>query len=303
MSKRVKHGFTLVELIVVIVLIGILAVGGSQFIILPFEAFQDIERRQEITDSIEMTFRRMSRDIQRGLPNSLRLSCVDAADMVIACDSVDVERTSIEVMNTLDGARYRDETGGGFTDLDDVLDFTTDDAEFNVFGTFNNLTPGSISTDARIAIYNTTEDIYLSALSDANPSIVSPSTTTLSLANDTTEQKLTLSTAHQFLLESPSQRLFIIDNSVVYICDEDSEQITRHIGNGFEEFAVAQNSIGELTANGYSNALVSQNVTNCEFSYDAGSSTRTGLVSINIEITLDDETANLLHQIHVFNAP
>jgi MSHA biogenesis protein MshO len=67
-------GFTLIELVMVIVLIGALASVASVFIAGPVGGFIDTNRRAELTDIAATALQRMSREIHHALPNSVRVS-------------------------------------------------------------------------------------------------------------------------------------------------------------------------------------------------------------------------------------
>lgn len=96
------------ELIVVVVLLGVLAGGGGLLILQPIEAYDDPVRRQQLVDQGEMALRQIARDVRRALPNSVRVTPVGAG-------------FAVEMVNTVDGARYRDEVGGEFTTANDTL--------------------------------------------------------------------------------------------------------------------------------------------------------------------------------------
>lgn len=286
------QAFSLIELIIVVVLLGVMASAGSYFILKPVEAYIDIERRQELVDSAEMAVRRISRDIHNALPNSLRISS-------------DSTRSTLEIINIADGARYRDETGTSHNTSTDRLSFNpSGDDEFNIFNTFKALSNGTtLPSNHRLVIYNTSDDVYSAGSSNDFKSIITPATTTISLSTDDTpdEQKITLSTAHQFEYESPSQRIYVVNGTIVYICDENTNTLTRYAGNTYT--AIQANADEDSELSGYNSALVTQNVSSCNFSYDAGTSTRSGLVTLQISLSKDNETINLQHEVHVVNVP
>ena len=64
------HGFTLIEAIVSIVILGIIAGVAAVFIRAPIDAYVDTARRVALTEAADSAIRRMVRDIQTGLPNS-----------------------------------------------------------------------------------------------------------------------------------------------------------------------------------------------------------------------------------------
>ena len=75
-------GFTLVEMVVVIAIVGILAAAATQLIRNPAQAFIDSENRANLTDRADTALRRMARDIRNALPNSVRTT-TNGADSFI----------------------------------------------------------------------------------------------------------------------------------------------------------------------------------------------------------------------------
>ncbi len=103
-----QSGFSLLELILVIVLLGVLASGAGLLITRPIEAYNDQLRRQQLVDQGEMALRQIARDLRRALPNSVRVTPTGGG-------------WALEMVNSVDGARYRDEVGGDYTDQGDWL--------------------------------------------------------------------------------------------------------------------------------------------------------------------------------------
>src|SRR5487761_2390867 len=94
-------GFTLVEMIVVIVITGIIGGMVAIFIRAPVQGYVDSARRAEMTDIADTALRRLGRDLRTAVPNSVRVP-------------VPAGSTYVEFMPTKDGGRYRvSATGGG----------------------------------------------------------------------------------------------------------------------------------------------------------------------------------------------
>ena len=71
---RRNAGFTLGELIIVIVILGIIGSSFAAFIVPALLANRDLERRAALVDSADIALRRMTRDIRIALPNSVRIT-------------------------------------------------------------------------------------------------------------------------------------------------------------------------------------------------------------------------------------
>lgn len=71
--RHTQSGFTLVELIMVIVIMGVVGATVAVFMKSPIDAYFDTARRAGIADVADTTVRRMARDIRKALPNSIRL--------------------------------------------------------------------------------------------------------------------------------------------------------------------------------------------------------------------------------------
>ncbi len=282
-----NRGFTLIELIVVIVLLGIMAAGAGLLISRPIEAYNDQLRRQQLVDSAEMALRQIAIDIRRALPNSIRLAPI-------------ANPWALEMVNTVDGARYRDEAGGGFAAANDILDFTSTDTDFNVLGQFSTLSTGALPANNRIVIYNTNSaTIYADASASNNPGIIS--NTGLSLSNNGIEHHLAMNTAFQFAFQSPTQRLFVVDGPISYICANGS--LTRFDGYSYQ--AAQLTTVAGLSAlPGVNTGVVATQVTGCTIIYDQGTPSRGGLITLSLTLTDGaGESVTLLHQVHVDNTP
>jgi len=119
MSRRRHQGFTIIELITVIVLLGSLAAIGGIFIAQPFQAVDDMQRRAELVDEAQLIIERMAREIRTALPNSVRVGTSGT-------------RTALELVSTRTGGRYRrlPASGGG----GDRLNRTQSNDTFDALG-------------------------------------------------------------------------------------------------------------------------------------------------------------------------
>ena len=267
-------GFTLVELVVTIVIIGILSSLGGMFISQPIEGYIDLERRTELVDQAEMALRRMQRDIRAALPNSVRT--FDGGK-------------GIEFLHVVDGGRYRRSVDGS-DGSGDVLDFTTTDTSFDVLGGLQHFLDVDADQD-QIVIYNLTNTGSLANayIGDNRVTVSSTSSSDIIRFSD-----------KQFPYASPYNRFFIVDdNAVSYkIVSNGSDYELRRYTYPIEDSVVGPPAdvSGDLVAT-HLNAATST------FDYDSATTSRSGLVTMQLTLENDGERITLLHQVHVDNAP
>ncbi len=266
---KLQRGFTLIELIIVIVVGSILAVMTTSILTLPVNAYIDNVRRATLTDAAEMALRRMQRDIRRALPNSIRITN---------------SGKTIELLHINEGGRYRAKKNSTCvpstnTSPCNPLKFTSADISFDIIGTLNDVPTG------KLVVYNL-------GVSPAN-AYADENVASIDTANSTVTS-IAISPAKKFPLESPEQRFFMVDTPVTYSCDLINKQLIRYDGY----------TIVSGTPTLGTGAIQTQYISACDFSYDAGSSVRAGLVTISLALTDDaNESITLIHQVHVDNQP
>ena len=298
MKFRLQQGFTLIELIVVIVLLGLLAIGASYLIVTPIQSYQDQLNRQQLVDSAEMALNRIEIDIHNALPNSVRI--IDNGPGAWA----------LEMVNTIDGARYRDEPGAGFGNANDILSFTTagGDQQFNLLGLFSNLPLAGLPMtypSYRAVVYNTSANqIYGDAAAGNNPGVISPAGVTLNIDASGVEHHVTLASAFRFKYRSPTQRLFLVDGAITYLCDSATGYLLRFDQYGYHNSQTAVDSVAELLALGAQQTRVATQVSRCDIDYQPGSPQRSSLITLKLALSdASNESVQLLHQVHVDNTP
>ena len=74
----VQRGFTLVELVVTIVLMGILGAGTVSFLMTSTESYVDTSVRNQLGGLGRLTITKLERVIRTAVPNSLRVTSVGA---------------------------------------------------------------------------------------------------------------------------------------------------------------------------------------------------------------------------------
>ncbi len=306
------RGFTLIEMIVVIVITGVIAGMVAVFIKGPVDSYFDMARRAELTDIADTAVRRMARDIRLALPNSVR-NPVDGSDQCI------------EFMPTKSGGRYRAEqaapttpTCPGPVPCGDTLDFTTIDASFDMLGLNSSLPASSqITAGDVVVVYNdgsTGGNAYsgLNAVQIAAAGVGAgdtANTTKLSFVG----AGATIFARKLFPSTSPANRFQVIpatEHVVAYVCSGAGTVGGNGTGILYRYariLAAAYPTPATCPAVPAGTPILAKNVSACSLKYEppgSGSGAgRFGIVSISLTASQAGETVNLYHQVHVDNTP
>jgi len=285
-SKHGQTGFTLIELVVTLVISAIVVSFVSLFISGSVKGFTDQTRRARLVDSADSALQRIGRDVRRALPNSVRTTTAGGV-------------AALEMLSTVDGARYRAQPPGTAAQ---ILDFAAADASFNVLGPFTQVTKPFTSTRHYLAIYNVGVP-GANAYELAN--VITPAGAQIGIAVDgaTGEDRVTLSPAFKFAYESPTQRVFLLDGPVTYLCDGVAGTLLRYQGYSIASSQSSVDTHGELLGAGATASLMANQIAGCTFTYTPGTAERGGLLSLSITVSAAGESISLLSQIHMDNVP
>ena len=272
-------GFTLIELVMVIIILGVLGGLTVNILLQPFLAFQDQSRRAAMVAEADLVLGRMVRELRMALPNSVRIN--------------DNNDNYLEFIPVVDGGRYR--ARQDMTDPDnpsgDALDFSNLDTRFDVLGGF--LTGRAAAGDF-LVIYNVSANDSTANGNIANAYAGDNRTEIIAVGlNPATLQ------FESFQFPYPSlgaQRFDVVPASgpVSYYCD--GNQLFRATGYGY--------AATQPTAFDPENTrLLASNVTRCAFGYEWGGTMRNGVVTLQLAFEEDGETISLLYQAQVVNSP
>jgi MSHA biogenesis protein MshO len=270
---RSSAGFTLVEMIMVIVITGIIAGMVAVFITAPVQGYVDSVRRAELTDAADVALRRMTRDVRLALPNSLR-----------------TVTNGFEFIMTKSGGRYRADgdgsTGGNF------LSFTSSaSTDFDVLGPMP-----TMAANDYIVVYNLGSAPANAYDCSAIPPgcnvarIASfPSTNTVRLASN-------VFAAQTPPLPSPDARLQVVDKN---------EQVVRYTCDGTSLTRATLCSLGTTGCTASSATLAGGGTMTaaCTIDYTSAAIGRNGLLFFQLTLTQSGESVTLFQQIHIDNTP
>ena len=285
---RSPDGFTLVEMIVVIVITGIIGGMVAMFIRAPMQGYVDSARRAAMTDIADTALRRMSRDLRLALPNSVRVTTNTCPSGAGTC-------RFLEFLPTRGGGRYRGSAPGNELNFSNPAD-----------NSFDVLVPVGVTATANdfLVIYN------LGIRSSGACSLLGAD------AYQGCNRRPVVSggaivtftpTALVFPFESPGNRFHVVTRPVTYVCAPvagGGGTLRRYWGYTIQDAqptTAAQLALGGIAAN----ALLASNVgATCNFTYDPiVVAQRYGLVTMQLTLTDSGESVTLYNATHVSNEP
>ena len=276
------RGFTLIEMIMVMVITGVLAGMVAVFIAKPVEGYVNSVRHAELTDAADTAMRRLARDVRLALPNSLRVTTVGNISY-------------IEFIMTSAGGRYRDvsdgSTGGYF------LSFTNPATlQFDVLGPMPNNPPLAAGVNGDFIVVLNLGPGYAPADAYTGGNIAQ--------INGVAGNIITLSN-NPFALQTPPlpspnssfQVVPFATQAVTYACPTAAP-------NDFNRYSAYGFNVNQPTPPAGTPALLVANAT-CGATFAQNAQRRNGIITINLTLTDpgSQESVSMFYQIHVDNAP
>lgn len=279
------RGFTLVEAILSIVLLGILAATVAIIIQKPLEGQIRAQRRTEISDIADTALRRAGRDVRLAVPNSVRVAASGG-------------NVYLELLLTRTGGRYRSQEDDGTLPGEDPLNFAAADGIFDSLGNLS-AAAGAVQANDIVIVHNL-GIAGADAWAGDNTSIVSAFAAGGGAA--ASEDRITIA-SKLFPIESPGRRFQVASGPVTIEC---VPGVVDANGNGTGVMrrwsGYALNAVQPAPPGGFSGLLAS-NVTTCNIEYTTLPLTARGLVAFTIGVSRGGEAVTLYYEAHVSNVP
>lgn len=278
--RRRSAGFTLIELIIVLVLMTIIGATVAVFVKPAIDAYSDTRNRVTQGDMADTALRRMVRDIRLAVPNSLRTPAESCFELVPA----------------VSGGRYR----MGPNAANDALWVNTTQATTG-FDVLSTLSRQPTVGDSVVINNQNGNDVYVGTNRATITAVSTPSASQGKL-------RLTISS----LQVSPGYdggRFQVVsqnENAVFYICEGAGLSADSRTGTGvLWRLKRSFNSTYPTSCPAGSGTVLARNLSSCRFVYDPnkGATQQSGFVYLELGITRNGETATLSHGAHVLNVP
>lgn len=261
---RARAGFSLLELLVVMLILSLLSVGFSRLISSQTLAYIERSRQQDVSASARLALEIIVREVREALPNSIR---VIGSSGSAQC---------LEFMPIVAGSYYLRPVAGLSISSLNLVDF-------------NYANDGSFLSIYPVA----TADLY--AASSGSLALLSSVAATVDAgANDKT-RAVTLTAPASFAQDSPRRRAYLVGNPVSF-CLNAAGQLRRHQNYGrLVSQSLSPNSGSLLSENLKLNLTV--------FTYLPASLQRNALVRIELAWAWVDTDFGLKHSLQLRNLP
>jgi MSHA biogenesis protein MshO len=292
--KKLRRGFTLVELVIVIMIAGIIAATLTVFLRPAVENYLASRARADLTDQAETAVRRIVRDVRVAAPNSIRTPGAQCVEMI----------------PTSSGGRYR----SGPDTVNDAVSCTASTCAASLDTTqattaFDVLTPLAATPavgDWVVVGNQNPADVYAGLNRAAITSFAAAS------PNPAFGRHRIVVASTQFPLGYDGGRFSIVANSqraVFYVCSGADGTLDAS-GNG-------KGTLYRLMNYGFNAAypaacpstagadVLATRLRSCSFVYDPnqGATQQNGFVWMQLEVARNNESAHLAIGAHVSNAP
>lgn len=284
--SRAQAGFTLIELVAVVVLLGMISLGVVRYFTMSVESYMDVNQRTQMAQTGRFMIERLTREIRTALPGSVRIR--NTASPTYHCvEFVPVEQITTYLALPVSSAAAQ-----------------FDVAAFPTLAAATNQYKAAVFTLSSCDIYSTDQAgnacatprrwHALQNISGFSDVIINNTGAAGSDGQDD-DGRLTLEFAApvQYSAESPVKRLYLFRTPVAFCLQAGTDRLTRHSNYGW---SLNPATSGVLLVDG-----VAYN-TNA-FSYQGASLARSDSVELSLTVQGNDEAVIFNNEVTLIHAP
>lgn len=287
-----EQGFTLIELVAVIVILGVLALATVRFIGFGTQIYYEANNRQLVLSQSRFAIERMTREIRSAIPNSIRVSA---------------DNRCIEFVPIKASGAYRDDVEAELAPIS-----PESSSNMDVMGWL-----GAYETDDKLYIYPTEYAHIYDELSQRKAVLGDPDGAgALPFTGTAPELNITFASVAEFEEHSPKRRYYTADHSISYcfITNTINYDLYRFTEDEFTEDDYINDQTVPITKAqvlNISGVLMAERLTNdfsdsnrLPFSFNSPTLQRNSVVNLYLEFQANtDENMFFNHEVHIPNVP
>lgn len=279
-----NKGFTLVELVTVIIVLGVVSVGIAGFIRTGVAIYSDSTERDQLLGDSRFAVERLTRELRMAVPNSARVKANNSGSIVC------IEFIPSEWVSFYTSLSVKPDTSTSAT----IVEYANNPIGFQ-------LNPGDFAIVYPTNTFENNNDVYHLA-NNKRKEITSCTDTGPDTSCDTADDPggtAVLTVSGAFEDHSPASRLYIGRKTISYCAHQNNRSIYRNEGNISEEQVIYTS--GTLMAENINNNF--NNPDETPFRVYEATLTRNSMVHVLLAFERNEEIINFSSEIHVPNVP
>lgn len=289
-SRVFNQGFTLIEMVMVVVLLGVISLGVVRYLTVSVESYMDVNNRTQMAQTGRFVIERLNREIRTALPGSVRVwtsgapeyHCLEFIPVAAVTSYHALPVASAAPQFNISAFDDPDPNPGAIP----ATDFTTYNAGVYNLDSCDVYGVDSAGNNCGSARWFSLDDV--SGYDD----------TVSGTHDDDGILTLEFDPVVQYPSESQAKRVYLFQTPVAFCLQQGSDRLTRHQGYAFSY----RHAMATPPANG---VLLADGITYSTdtFAYNLANHVRSAAVELELVLNRDDEAITFNHEVTLLHAP